>query len=186
MMRIGTLLLAGGLFTAAPLAAQTPHQHGGQGSQHGAQGSHQHGAQADGSGMHCPMHEAKHGAQEGQAGQAGHGSDAVHRYAPKMLLEHRDMLQLTPQQVERFEALQAQHKADCQARMARVKAAEEAAAAALQLDTPDVQLFETKSREAANLKVDCKVDMVRTGQLALAALTAEQRAHLAHMNHSGH
>jgi hypothetical protein len=173
MMKLGASLLAGGLLFAAPLQAQTSHTHG----------AHEGGANA-----HCAMHQAKHGGGEAAAAgeHAMHGADAVHRYAPKLLLQNRAMLQLTAAQVEQFEALQAQHKAECQERMARVKAAEAAAAAALELATPDVQLFETKSREAANLKIDCKVDMVRIGQQALAALTAEQRAHLAHMNHGGH
>jgi hypothetical protein len=172
MMKLGASLLAGGLLLAAPLHAQT---------------SHDHSAREGAAHAHCAMHAAKHGGGEAAAVQhAMHGADAVHRYAPKLMLHNRAMLQLTAAQVERFEALQAQHEAECHERMERVKAAEAAAAAALELQKPDVALFEAKSREAANLKIDCKVDMVRIGQQALAALTAEQRAHLAHMSHGGH
>jgi Spy/CpxP family protein refolding chaperone len=167
MLKFGAVVLAAGLISGGPLFAQTSHQHGAAG----------HGAQTDGA-HECAMHAGGHA--------AGHGTDLVHRYAPKRLLEHTAMMRFTPQQVERLEALQAQHKAECHERMGLVKAAEEAASAALLLDTPDVQLFEAKSREAANLKIDCKVDMVRVGQLALATLTPEQRAHLSHMSHGGH
>ena len=113
-------------------------------------------------------------------------NDAVHRHAPKMLLKHEAMLQLTAVQKERLQALHAAHETDCHARMERAKAAEQAAAAALELAAPDVRTFEAKSREAANLKIDCKVDMVKKGQEAVAQLTPAQRAHLAHMGHTGH
>jgi Spy/CpxP family protein refolding chaperone len=133
--------------------------------------SHSHGAQG-------------HGGEH--AGMAAHHDDAAHRHAPKKLLAHGEMLKLTATQVERLEALQARHHGDCMARMEQVKAAEAAAEAALLQTTPDLHTFEAKLREAANLKVDCKVDMARTGQEALAVLTPEQRAQLAHMNHGGH
>jgi Spy/CpxP family protein refolding chaperone len=177
MIKFGIAALAAGLFAVAPLHAQHTH---GQHQQQAQQQAHEHGAEG---GMHCPMHEEKHGAG---GEHASHGSDPVHRYAPMMLLQHREMLNLTAAQAERLEALQAAHKADCHARMERVKAAEQAALAALTAATADVATFEAKSREAANLKVDCKVDMVKMGQEALTVLTAEQRAHLAHMGHAGH
>jgi Spy/CpxP family protein refolding chaperone len=180
MIKLGIAALAAGLFAVAPLHAQHTHGQHRQQAQPAQQQAHEHGAEG---GMHCPMHAEKHGV-EGE--HASHASDPVHRYAPKMLLQHREMLNLTAAQAERLEALQAAHKADCHARMERVKAAEQAALAALAGATPDVATFEAKSREAANLKVDCKVDMVKTGQEALTVLTAEQRAHLAHMGHTGH
>jgi Spy/CpxP family protein refolding chaperone len=165
MTRTAAFLAAGFLLTALPLQAQQ--------AGHGNHGNH--------------------GAQQGQAAHAEHGGehgmnhdDAAHRYAPKKLLQHRDMLQLTAQQAQQLEALQERHHADCQARKTQVKAAEEAAEAALLQDAPDIAAFERYLRQAANLKVDCKVDMARTGQQALALLTAQQRTHLAHMNHGGH
>jgi Spy/CpxP family protein refolding chaperone len=166
MTRIAAFIVAGCLIAAAPIQAQSHGNHGnhGQGARQAAQGQH-----GDHEGMGCQ-----------------HGEDAAHRYAPKMLLKHGEMLQFTPQQVEQLEALQERHHADCQERMGRIRAAEEAANAALLSDTPDLVAFEAGMRRAANLKVDCKVDMAKTGQQALALLTAQQRAHLAHMSHGGH
>jgi Spy/CpxP family protein refolding chaperone len=161
MTRIFAFIAAGAVLTALPLQAQSA-GHGNHGN-HGAQAGQQ--AHGEHEGMDC-----KH-------------DDAAHRYAPKMLLEHRDMLQLTAQQVQQLEALQARHHEDCQPRMQQVKAAEEAANAALLAATPDLAAFERYLRQAANLKVDCKVDMARTGQQAVALLTAQQRTHLSHMNH---
>jgi Spy/CpxP family protein refolding chaperone len=166
MTRQGAFILVAGLLLGAPLHAQS-HQHNHAAPQQAQAAAHDHGAEG---GMKCDM------------------NDAVHRSAPKKLLEHREMLQLTAPQIAKLEALQAAHHDDCNARMERVKAAEAAAAAALELAAPDVALFEAKSREAANLKIDCKVDMVRKGQEAAALLTPAQRAHLAHMSagHGGH
>jgi Spy/CpxP family protein refolding chaperone len=164
MTRIAAFIAAGFMLTALPLHAQQA-GHGNHGT-HGAQQAHgEHGGEH---GMNC-----KH-------------DDAAHRYAPKKLLEHRAMLQLTEQQVQQLEALQQRHHTDCQERKQQVKAAEESAEAALLQDTPDLAAFERYLRQAANLKVDCKVDMARTGQQAAALLTAQQRSHLAHMNHGGH
>jgi hypothetical protein len=64
-----------------------------------------------------------------------------------MLLQHREALKLTAEQVQQLEALQAAHKADCERRMALVKAADEAAVAAL--ERPDLAAYEAKLREAA-------------------------------------
>jgi Spy/CpxP family protein refolding chaperone len=165
MMKSGTFLFASLFLAAAPLAGQTAHSHGAAGEA------------APAAKEHCAMHAEKHGEKH---------DDAVHRYAPKKLLEHRAMLNLTAAQVERLEALQAQHKADCHARMELVRAAETAAEAALLQEAADLRTFEVKLREAANLKVDCKLDMARTGQVAFGLLTPEQRTHLAHMSHGGH
>jgi Spy/CpxP family protein refolding chaperone len=170
MIRIATFVAAASLAAALPLHAQMTH-----GSQ-GQTGHGNHGQAAQGA-------DAAHAGHEGM--NCNH-DDAAHRYAPKMLLKHAEMMRFTPQQVERLEALQAAHHENCQERMAQIKAAEEAANAALLAATPDLAAFERGMRQAANLKVDCKVDMARTGQQALTLLTAEQRAHLAHMNHGGH
>lgn len=161
MVRIGTIILMVSLLAAVPAYAQSAHSHGQAAGQHS-------------------MQDAK------QGGEHGEHNDAVHRYAPKMMLKHGEMLKLTTSQVTKLEALHDAHQTDCHARMELMKAAEAAANAALELATPDITAFETKMREAANLKVDCKVDMVKTGQNALGVLTEEQRAHLAHMKHAGH
>lgn len=186
MKRFATAIVFGGMLAAVPAAAQQTHgSHGTQG------GGHQHGAQQQAGGHeHCEKHAARHGQGEHAAhGQQAHGQQAhggmmeQHRTAPKMLLKQRDMLQLTAAQVEQLEALQAAHKADCEKRMAAVKAAEEAAAAALSQATPDLTAYGARLREAANHKVDCKVDMARISQAGAALLTAQQRAHLSHMQH---
>jgi len=166
MTRIWTFTAAAIFLAAAPLQAQQA-GHAGHGSHagHQAQAGEQH---AGHEGMNCDH------------------DDAAHRYAPKKLLGHAAMLQLTAQQTAQLEALQAKHHEDCQQRMEQRKAAEAAAEAALLQDTPDLAAFERNLRQAANLKVDCKVDMARTGQQAVALLTAQQRMHLSHMNHGGH
>jgi Spy/CpxP family protein refolding chaperone len=168
MMKPVFAALAVSLILAAPLAAQSSHgNHGNHGSHGTAPAQSAHG---------------QHGAGEGAMDCAMHG-DAVHRHAPKLLLQHGEMLRLTPAQVEQLGALQAAHHGLCHPRMEQRKAAEAAATAALEQDTPDIAAFEARSREAANLKIECQVDMVRTGQRALGLLTAEQKTHLSHMSH---
>jgi Spy/CpxP family protein refolding chaperone len=172
MTRIWTFTAAAIFLAAAPLQAQQA-GHTGHGN-HGNHGAHQ--AQAG----------QEHAGHAGHEGMNCNHDDAAHRYAPKKLLGHAEMLQLTAQQKTQLEALQAKHHEDCQQRMEQRKAAEAAAEAALLQDTPDLAAFERNLRQASNLKVDCKVDMARTGQQAVALLTAAQRAHLSHMNHGGH
>jgi hypothetical protein len=211
MMKLGTVVLVGSLLSALPLNAQShgAHQHPVQKQeQAGAPDQAAHKSEHEHCAKHAEKHAAKHGAQAGDAAHGSHGAHAAresqgghashgaaganggmmeqHRTAPKMLLKHRDMLELTAAQVEQLEGLQAAHKADCEKRMAAVKAAESSAAAALASDTPDLGTYEAKLREAANTKVDCKVDMARISQAGAALLTDAQRAHLAHMQHAAH
>lgn len=187
MIRLSMAVMTGIFLAAAPLHAQTSHGAHGPGAAHPAM--HEHGQQQH---EHCPKHGDKHADTHGDTHGDKHGhshagaADAVHRYAPKMLLQQREALQLMTAQVEALEALQAGHKADCERRMALVKAAEQTARAALSADTPDLAVYEASLREAATHKVDCKVDMARIGQAGSALLTAEQRARYAHTNHAGH
>jgi Spy/CpxP family protein refolding chaperone len=187
MMRLSALIITGTLLGAAPaLAQQAGHTHGAATGTAQAHGSH--GAQAGGAGegAHCAMHEAKHGDQA----QAGHAAmnhdDAVHRYAPKNLLAHAEHLRFTEAQKARLDALQARHHENCSGFMAAARDAEARAAAALERPAPDIAAFEAGMVDAARQKVNCKVDMVRTGQDALAVLTAEQQRQLQHMQHGGH
>lgn len=177
MTRIFATLALGAFFVAAPAAHAQGHMHG------QAQGqAHAHGQEGGGK---CAMH-ASHGAG-GEGEHAGHMQDPLHRNMPKMLLQHAEALSLTADQVQRLEALQAAHGEACAERMAQVKAAEAAAAAALSLATPDAATYEAQLRRAAGLRVDCKLDMLRTGQSAVALLSAEQRTHHEHMGHgAGH
>jgi Spy/CpxP family protein refolding chaperone len=165
MIRFSAACAAALVLAAAPAFAQ----------------SHQHGAAAGGGhgGMDCPMHGASHGGSE-------HANDPAHRYAPKMLIEHREHLKLTDAQVAGLEALQAAHKANCEANMAAVTKAEETAAAALAAATPDLAAYEAALLEAAVIRVRCKVDMVKAGQEALRQLTAEQRQQLQNMHRMHH
>lgn len=175
-MRKLILMAAAGVLLAAPASAQAQ--------------SHQHGTPAAPAAKEhdCPMHQ--------QGGQAGHGAnaaqgmmpgaDATHRYMPKMIVQHAEMLKLSAEQVAGLERIQTAHEADCKERMTRIKASDEAAAALLEQPTVDMAQYEARLRESAELKVKCKVGMVAAGQQAKALLTAEQLAHLAHMNHAGH
>ena len=160
------------LFVALPVhgqSGQTGHQgHGSQGGmQHGAM---QHGEQGAGhEGMNCP-----------------HMQDAAHRHAPKVLLQHGEMLSLTAEQTEQLEALQARHHEACHERMQQRKAAQESADAALLQSSPDLAAYERYLRQAAELEVTCRVDMARTSQQGVALLTAAQRQHLSHIGQGGH
>lgn len=167
MTRIWTFAAAALFLATAPLQAQ----------QAGHTGHGSHGAQAQ---------AGQHGDHAGHEGMNCSHDDAAHRYAPKKLLGHAQMLQLTAQQKAQLEAMQAKHHEDCQVRKEQRQAVEAAAEAALLQATPDLAAFERYLRQAANLKVDCKVDMARIGQQAFALLTAQQRMHLSHMNHGGH
>jgi hypothetical protein len=205
MIRYGLAALAGTLLAAAPAHAQS-HQHGPQPASRPAAHSHQGGGHE-----HCAMHAEKHGTKHaadaatsaGAAhaghgasaahaahgagdGQAGHDMGAMHRYAPKMLLRHRNGLELTDTQVAALEALQAAHKADCERHKALVKAAEEAAAAEPAADSSAPDAYGSQLRTAAGHRVGCKVDMARMVAAAKALLTPEQASHLEHMDHAGH
>jgi hypothetical protein len=209
MIRYGLAVLAGTLLAAAPAHAQS-HQHG------PAQPASQPAArsQQGGEHEHCAKHAEKHGTKHAHGtagtpaaadathaghgdsaahaghgagdGQAGHDMGAMHRYAPKMLLQHRDGLGLTDTQVAALESLQAAHKADCERRKALAKAAEEAAAAEVAADSPDLDAYGSQLRTAAGHRVDCKVDMARMVASARALLTPQQASHLEHMDHAGH
>jgi hypothetical protein len=216
MIKPGIAVLLGGLLAMSPVHAQSHDAHRpGHSGAHGARDAHgEHGRQEGA--HHCEMHAAKHGAKaEAAASHAGHGSHAApaspadgaahaahgahgsqgaqaggmmdaHRTAPKMLLKHREMLQLTASQVEQLEAMQAAHKADCERRMQAAKAADAAAAAVLAAAEPDVSAYEARLREAAGHRVDCKVDMARLSQAGAALLTDAQRVHLPHLQHASH
>lgn len=157
------MIAAAGVLLAAPLQAQS-HDHR---AQTPAAGEKQH---------ECPMHGAG----------VDHMADPAHRYMPKMLMQHTEMLKLSAEQTAALEKLQAAHKAECEEHMVGVKAAEAAAAKLLDEATVDLQKYEASLREAAELKVKCRVGMVATGQQAKALLTPEQLEHLTHMTHAGH
>lgn len=178
MIRLSMAVMTGIFLAAAPLHAQTSHGAHGHGGAHPAM--HEHGQQQH---ERCPMHADRPGDRHGGAAGA---AEAAHRYGPMMLLQHREALQLTTAQVAALEALQAGHHADCEPRMALVRAAEQSARAALSADTPDLAAYEAALREAATHKVDCKVDNARIGQAGNALLTAEQRVFNAHAGHAGH
>jgi hypothetical protein len=140
--------------------------------------SHDHGAQADTAASHdCPMH---------QNGAMDHSSDPAHRYMPKMIVRHAEMLKLTADQVAKLESIQSSHMKDCEQHKAGMKAADEAAAKLLEDANPDLAQYEARLRESAEFKVKCRLGMVVAGRDAKALLTAEQLSHLAHMSHAGH
>lgn len=163
MMKLGMAVLAA-VLVAAPAQAQ----------------SHQHGGQTDttaAAGHECPMHEG---------GSMGHASDPAHRYMPKMIIQHGDMLKLTADQIAKLESIQSSHMKDCEQSKAAMKAADEAAAKLLEDASPDLAQYEARLRESSEHKLKCRLGMVVAGQTAKALLTAEQLSHLAHMNHAGH
>jgi Spy/CpxP family protein refolding chaperone len=162
MLKTGITAIAAALLMAGPARAQS-HQHG--------------GTSADTtSAMKCAMHE----------GGADHATGPAHRYMPELLLKHASGLELTETQTAQLQQLQAAHHEHCQTTSAAVRASEAAAAELLSAESPDMKRYEALLREAANLKVDCRLDMASMAQAAKSLLTAAQREHITHVSHSAH
>ncbi len=100
---------------------------------------------------------------------------------PAILLEHRDELGLTADQVRQLEAINEQ--ATGSAHMQGAMAMKLQAAELLQGDEPDLAAYEQALREAMEHMIHAHVEMAATASEARAVLTAEQREHLAHIGH---
>lgn len=97
---------------------------------------------------------------------------------PQMLLQHREALGLSADQVSRLEALQARARETAMPQMQPTMQAHMAAAELLKGDAPDLQGYEARLREAADHMVRAHVAMARAAVDARRVLTPEQRGRL--------
>jgi len=97
---------------------------------------------------------------------------------PQMLLQHREALDLSADQVTRLEALQARARETARPHMQPAMQAHMAAAELLKGDAPDFQGYEARIREAADHMVRAHVAMARIAVDARGVLTTEQRGKL--------
>jgi Spy/CpxP family protein refolding chaperone len=94
---------------------------------------------------------------------------------PAALLRIRDALELTDEQVSTLESMRADLQGQMQGRMTAMMTAHQAAAAALDSETPDWDAYEGNLATAANIMVQTQVMMARAAQDAQEVLTPEQR-----------
>lgn len=97
---------------------------------------------------------------------------------PQMLLQHREALGLSTDQVNRLEALQARARETAMPHMQPAMQAHRAAAELLKGDSPDFQGYEARVREAADHMVRAHVAMARMAVEARGVLNPEQRGRL--------
>jgi Spy/CpxP family protein refolding chaperone len=117
-----------------------------------------------------------------QMGMAGaHCMKMMGGAPPAMLLQHRDELGLTSDQVQRLEALLRDARGA--GHMSGAMAAHRQAAELLQSERPDLAAYEAKLREASEHMVQAHTSMARTVVQARAVLTPEQREQAAALDH---
>lgn len=97
--------------------------------------------------------------------------------SPAMLLQHRDVLGLSADQVRRLEAIQDRAQT-ARPGMKPAMQAHMAAAELLESDAPDLKAYEARLREAADHMVRAHAAMARLNVEARGVLTAPQRAKL--------
>lgn len=95
-----------------------------------------------------------------------------------LLLEHREALSLSADQVSRLEAISDRTQAIGAEHMQPVRAAHMRAVELLRADSPDFDEYEDALEEAAEHMVEAHVAVVRASVEARQVLTAEQRATL--------
>lgn len=97
---------------------------------------------------------------------------------PHLLLQHREALELSAEQVTRLEALQERARETAMPHMQPAMQAHMAAAELLKGDSPDFEGYEAGVREAADHMVLAHVAMARVAVDARGVLTAEQAGRL--------
>ncbi|HUG40870.1 MAG TPA: Spy/CpxP family protein refolding chaperone [Longimicrobiales bacterium] len=129
------------------------------------------------------------------AAQEGHGQDPMPMHGqamqgmqhcmammggppPQMLLQHREALGLSADQMSRLEALQVRARETAMPHMQPAMQTHMAAAELLKGDAPDFQGYEASLREAADHMVRAHVAMARVAVDARRVLTPEQRDRL--------
>lgn len=107
------------------------------------------------------------------------GMHAAMVFAPAYLLEHKDKLALTPQQVTRLEALRDSTKATHDRAAATARTAGDSLSGALAVATPDTALTRRLFRAHHDAMGEAHWTMLRAGVQAKAVLTATQRERVA-------
>jgi len=106
--------------------------------------------------------------------------------SPGMLLQHRQDLSLTDDQVRRLETIRSRTD---QAAMTHMRPAMDAVAAAetqLNSNAPNFQAYETRLRQAADHMVQAHVALARGAVEARQVLTSDQRSRIATLRTAGH
>ena len=153
--------------TALPMAAQQHGQH------RGAMGVQDSTAAA----MHG-MHGGMMGMMGSMDGMGGMGMMASMPPGPGMILGAAEDLELTPDQRERLTALRDQTRSEHERHMQAAMAEHQAAARALEQESPDLGAFEDHLRAAADHMVTLHAAMARDALAARDILTEAQRAQL--------
>jgi hypothetical protein len=173
-MKPFTLLVAAAV-VAAPLAAQGPPPWAGR-----ADSARRPMAGMPMMGMHPMMGMDMMGMHMmGMHMQGMGGMHAAMVFAPAYLLEHKDKLALTPQQVTRLEALRDSTKAMHDRAAATARTAGDSLGAALAVTTPDTALARRLFRAHHDAMGEAHWTMLRAGVQAKAVLTATQRERVA-------
>ncbi|MBI3454564.1 MAG: periplasmic heavy metal sensor [Candidatus Rokubacteria bacterium] len=103
---------------------------------------------------------------------------AAERPLISIMLDHRDDLGLSSEQVSRLEALRNDFAREAIRREADIRIAEMDLAALLEKDPVDLPQVEAKVREIARLRAELRIARLRTLEQGKAVLTAEQRSKL--------
>jgi Spy/CpxP family protein refolding chaperone len=114
----------------------------------------------------------------GSGGRTGRGMSEPDRPLITIMLHHRSELGLSPEQVNRLEALRGEFSRDAIRRDADIRIAEIDLAALLQQEPIDFAKVEPKVREVAQLKADLRIARLRAIEQGKAVLTPEQRTRL--------
>ncbi len=103
-----------------------------------------------------------------------------------LLLRHREMFHLTPEQEQRLRALRADYEKDVARGEAEVRVAEVDLREMLAAEAPDLSQVEAQVKRIAALQGELRFRRIRTLQAGLALLTKEQRQQLdRHLDHMG-
>ena len=105
--------------------------------------------------------------------------------SPGMLIQHRQELSLSDDQVRRLEVIRTRTEASARTHMQPAMQAHMAAAAVLESNSPNLQTYEARLREAADHMVQVHVALARGAVEARQVLNAEQRTRLATLQRSG-
>ncbi len=114
----------------------------------------------------------------GMAGGPSTPTAVVERPLISLMLDHRDELGLSPEQVSRLEKLRQDFARDSIRRDADIRVAELDLAALLEQPVLDMAKVEAKIRELAKLRADLRIERIRTIEQGRAVLTPEQRTKL--------
>ncbi len=117
----------------------------------------------------------------GSGAMPGHGGGMLspaERPLITLMLQRRQELGLTPDQVARLETLRGEFTREAIRRDADIRIAELDLAALLDPDPLDMAKVEAKIRALAELRADLRIARIRVIEQGKAVLTAEQRARL--------